>query len=788
MEENNTKKVEINELDKANFVDMYETLSNTSFNEKITVYFNDYGLNSFKYGVDENKIDEAYKKALDFFKITEDEFNNLPSDFGTKSLFLEHYYYNQILKSGDVVLYDTGERYKVLIEDEKGLIKGVNLAYADVNNEKYQYNTIHPNRSMVILEQSDDVENKRVNQEYRDQYLIKDEIKFSDDISRSADYEKQIQRMAMDITEIKQNYNYDNLYEEDAKFIDLSEKFKQLNKEYKEFNKSLFSKIKELDEIIIDNVKELVTKENNFIAVFDKETGNYIQGEIENKEIEPIDEQKVITDLKPDNEITLDKVLDELMSRTDIKTLTLDINIDGKSERFVTNNDEPDKSISNAVDKIRETAKNFKNIVIVYSKEELEFMQKEYRERNGLGDPEEKSDKANEKSYSEVKAEFAEKINNNENLSKGYIRISDDDFAKLGDILDKNEIPHVSSKSDYKDGINITVPVDKMDQLKEILISNDIKCMQIVYGNIDWKKIKDSRPNTFHGVTKAEFEKFQKVNNAQYKYIAFENDKGFSLYTEKDCDIKIKVKVQAKKEKSQNEDSKDKNASKKTVAKVKKEVSNVKKEESYKLAKDEFSKKIENDMNIEKGYIRISDDDFAKLGNILDKNEIPHVSSKSDYKDGINITVPVDKVDQLKEILIFNDVKCLQIVHGNIDLQGIINREHNVCVDVTKEELSKFQELNKDKFGYAAFENGDGKTYSVYTMKNCNIPINSSHLVRMIESQDKTTLDETPKENIDNKKTLNQVKKSVDDSKKEKISKDSEKTNHIEKSNNNKER
>lgn len=775
MEENNIKKVDIRELDRAEFVDMYETLSNIPFNQKITVYFNDYGLNNFKYGVDKDKINEVYQNALDFFKITEDELNNLPSDFSTKSLFLEHYYYNQILKSGDVILYDTGERYKVLIDDEKGLIKGINLAHSDVN-----YNTLHLNKSMIILEQ-DDIENKRVNQEYRDKYLIKGEIKFSDDILGAADYEKQIQHMRMNITEIKQSYNYDNLYEEDAKFIDLSEKFKQLNEEYKEFNKSLFSKIKGLDETVIDNVEEI----NNFIAVFDKESGNYIKAEVEEKELNPIDEHKALSNLKENEEITLDKVLDELMSRTDIKTLSLDINIDGKSERFVTNNNEPDKSISNAVDKIRETTKNFKDIVIVYSKEELEFMQKEYRERNGLGDPEEK---ANEKSYSEAKAEFAEKINNNENLSKGYIRISDVDFIKLGNILDKNEIPHVSNKSDYKDGTNITVPIDKMDKLKEIIISNDIKCLQIVYGNIDWKKIKDSKPNTFHGVTKAEFEKFQEANKAKYKYIAFENDKGFSLYTEKDCDIKIKVKVQAKKEKLQNEDSKDKNTSKKTVAKVKKEISNVKKEESYKLSKDEFSKKIDNDMNIEKGYIRISNEDFIKLENILDKSELLYVANKSDKKDRMNIIVPIDKMDQLKEILISNDVKCLQIVHGNIDLQGIINREHNVCVDVTKEELSKFQELNKDKFGYAAFENSDGKTYSIYTMKNCNIPINSSHLARMIESQEQTTLSETSKENIDNKKTLNQVKKSVDDSKKEKISKDSEKVRHIEKINNNKER
>lgn len=396
---------------------------------------------------------------------------------------------------------------------------------------------------------------------------------------KDEDYKRQIEILENEISSIKEDYNNDEKYKDDVNFIKYSEMLKQIMDEYKINSPELF-KDKE-------DVKE------NVIAFFDKGSGNYIQVEAKiNKE-----KNKVLTDLKENEEITLDKILDELLTRTDIKTLTLDVHVNGKTEEFVTS-DKPGKSISDAVEKIREVVKDFKDIVIVYSKEELEHLQKEWRERNGIEEPA-KSNKVEEKGYEDVKSEFVEKINNNENVSKGYIRVSDDDFNKLGNILDNNELPYVANKSDRKDGINITVPIDKMDNLKEILISKDVECLQIVHGNIDWQKIKDDNPNVFANVTKEDFINFQGINNDKYKYIAFENNKGFSVYTEKSCNIK--VKNLDKKEKTVQKDATEGKNNKKRLYDIKQSVDDAKKENNLKETqnkeKTEKVKKVDKSSN-----------------------------------------------------------------------------------------------------------------------------------------------------------------------------------------------
>lgn len=576
MEENNTK-IEISEFDKAKFISEYEILNSISFNERITTYFNDYALDIFKNGVDENTINETYNKALEFVGITENELIDIIKHPSAGDL-IRNYYYNQVLENNDLVMFDNGEKYRISKNEFKAsYIFGLNPAVEGISH------SITPRSDMIILEQGNDVVKRIINQQHREHYLIKEINKFVEEIAKSNDYEKQIEILRNEITSIKQDYNYDDRYKYDESFINHNKMLEQLMYEYKEFNSSLFLSIKESNELDI----EKIDIKKDIIAAFNNVTGNYVNIKIETeKEIEPIasDEKinkKILTNLRENQEITLDKILDEIVNRTDIKTLTLDIHIDGNYEEFATSN-ELGKSIDDAVEKVREVVKDFEDIVIVYSMEELEYLQKEWRERNGIEEPKEKAGSMiEEKSYEDTKAEFAEKINNNENVSKGYVRISDDDFSKLGDILDKNELPYVANKSEKKDGINITVPIDKMDSLKEILYSKDVKLLQIVHGNIDWQNIKDSKPNVFTNVTKEEFMKFQELNNNQHKFIAFENKKGFSVYTDRDCKIAVKFTDNSK-EKPTEKGASNKKSNNKTLSQVKKSVEDTKKENALK--------------------------------------------------------------------------------------------------------------------------------------------------------------------------------------------------------------
>ena len=280
----------------------------------------------------------------------------------------------------------------------------------------------------------------------------------------------------------------------------------------------------------LDEAEAFVYKD--IFAIYDKKTNHYLQVTAQ------IDKEKeeIKVDVKENLENEIDKILNELIKRNDIKGITVDIRMNDKTETYKTNL-ELGISINDAVNKIRETIKSFEDIVIVYSKQDLELLQKQFREDNGLEVVKE-SKTTDHKNYSSIRAEFIEQIKNNESLSKGYIRISDEDFTNLGDILDKNEIPYLAKGSELKDGVNIIVPIEKMEVLKEIFVDNNIKCKQIVNGNVDWNEIKGTK-NIFEYVTKEELRKFQELNNDKFKYIAFENKNKYAVYLENSCDISI---------------------------------------------------------------------------------------------------------------------------------------------------------------------------------------------------------------------------------------------------------
>lgn len=465
------------------------------------------------------------------------------------------------------------------------------------------------------------------------------------------------------------------------------------NAENKEEN---YISIDELDEAEAYSFKDIV-------AIFDKETGNRVEVFTQTEKVK----DEVISD-KEKEEITLDKILDELKSRKDIKGLTFDVHIDGKTESFKTS-DKQGESISDAVEAIKLAVKDFKDIVIVFSREELENLQKEWRERNGIEEPTEKLDEKEDKSYKEVKAEFTEKINSDESIAKGYIRISDEDYAKLGDALDQNEIPYVASKSDLKVGFNITVPIDKMDLLKEVLSSRDINSLQIVHGNVDWQDIKGTK-NMCSGVSKEDFLKFQELNNNKFSYIAFENDKGFSVYMEKDCNIKIKPK-QVKKQNKENADlSKHDYQNKKEPR--------INKNNTFKELESEIVSLKDMLVKNESPY-KILHEDSVNIGDLLSENGIPYLVEESAGKDGVNIIFPENKIDQFKKILSDKNIEYQKVTHNNIDWQDIKSKQ---CLlsDVTKEKLIEFQQQNNNEFNkYIVFEN-EGK-FSVYTTDERNI-------------------------------------------------------------------
>lgn len=284
------------------------------------------------------------------------------------------------------------------------------------------------------------------------------------------------------------------------------------------------------NDISFDELDEAEAYAYKNIFIFDKSDGKSVEVTVGfNKEMET----QAINNLSD-----IDKVLEELVNRKDIKSLSINININDKSEVYKSNKD-LGISIEDTVRKIKEVIKDFKDIVIVYSREELDALQKQFREEHGLDGHNipSKLDEAN-KEYKDIRADFIKQIKNNENISKGYIRISNEDFASLGNIIEDSHIPYLSKNSEIKDGVNIIVPINKMDMLKDVFMENEIECKQIVHGNIDWHNIKDTK-NVYEYVTKEELLKFQELNNDKFRYIAFENKGKFAIYLQSECDIPL---------------------------------------------------------------------------------------------------------------------------------------------------------------------------------------------------------------------------------------------------------
>ncbi len=314
-----------------------------------------------------------------------------------------------------------------------------------------------------------------------------------------------------------------------------------------------------------ENIKE---DSINFIGIFNKDDGNSIfintfdEHNIEiTKEISSAFEQlskldenisKIITDLIKD-----DKKIERFMTSINIKGVQ-ELYIDDAAQKGVTEGPVNYLSRQEQIEKIIETIVQFKNPVIVYSKEELERLQAEYREATGI--------KTNEKTEQLEKSKKSDVIKNkksellklmDEQSTCGYIRISNEDYLNIKNQIEELDIPFIAKESGVKVGMNIIVPVDKIKELKNLVLENNINILQEVEGNIDWNKIKQIKGvKGLNNVSEGTLKEFQNANCDKFKYIAFEKDSKYSIYVEPSCSLTIQGDVIEKKEKSGKQNKK----------------------------------------------------------------------------------------------------------------------------------------------------------------------------------------------------------------------------------------
>ncbi|WP_326910674.1 hypothetical protein [Sedimentibacter sp. MB31-C6] len=333
-----------------------------------------------------------------------------------------------------------------------------------------------------------------------------------------------------------------------------------------------------------ENIKEDPT---NFIGIYNKDDGNSIfiktfdEHSIEiTKEMSSTFEQlseldvnikKVISDLIKD-----DKKIERFMTFVNVKGVQ-ELYIDDAAHKGVTEGPVNYLSRREQIEKIIETIVQFKNPVIVYSKEELERLQAEYKKASGKTEPLEKSNMVNNK-----KSELLKLMD--EQSTRGYIRISNEDYLNIKKQIEELDIPFISKESGVKFGMNITVPIDKIKELKNLILVNDIKILQEVEGNIDWNKIKQIKGvKGFNNVREETLKEFQNDNCDKFKYIAFEKDGKYSVYVEPSCPLIIQgdiIKQKAKFEKLNKKTMKDVSIAKDEYKKSKQASENKSKEKN----------------------------------------------------------------------------------------------------------------------------------------------------------------------------------------------------------------
>ncbi len=228
----------------------------------------------------------------------------------------------------------------------------------------------------------------------------------------------------------------------------------------------------------------------------------------------------------------IDKIISTL-SEKEISSMVITLRVDGITEEYVSDEKAGEKYLSKEeqIDKIRETIKGFKNIVVVYSEEELRKLQEEYRQKQG-------------KTKSSEDKPLSGDVNNKketESKTQVYIRISEEDYEAAKAFIESQNIRFIANKvttRDDKSGINMVIKAEDADKVRNIFYQNKISVLQDVDGNVDWSDIK-KRSNKTENITIEQLREFQSKNNDKFDYIAFRKGDQYTVFTDKECNITI---------------------------------------------------------------------------------------------------------------------------------------------------------------------------------------------------------------------------------------------------------
>ncbi len=248
----------------------------------------------------------------------------------------------------------------------------------------------------------------------------------------------------------------------------------------------------------------------------------------------------------------IDKII-SVLSEKEISSMVATFRINGISVEYVNDEKAGEKYLSkeDQLAKIKEVIKGFKNVVVVYSQEELKELQDEYNRNQEYVKPtvdKTVPGKNNKDQEPEVKTQV-------------YIRISEEDYKSVKSSIENEDIEVVSNKvttRDDKKGINMIIKAADADKVRDMLQQNKISILQDVDGNIDWVDIKE-RSKKIENVTVRQLREFQHSNKDKFDYVAFRKEGKYTVFVDKACSIAIGQKTLSQANKADNKEVNEKN-------------------------------------------------------------------------------------------------------------------------------------------------------------------------------------------------------------------------------------
>lgn len=244
----------------------------------------------------------------------------------------------------------------------------------------------------------------------------------------------------------------------------------------------------------------------------------------------------------------IDKII-SVLSEKEISSMVATFRINGISVEYVSDEKAGEKYLSKEAQlaKIKEVIKGFKNVVVVYSQEELKELQDEYKRNQEYVKPtvdKTVPGKYNEEQEPEVKTQV-------------YIRISEEDYRAVKNSIENEDIEIVSNKvttRDDKKGINMIIKAADADKVRDMLQQNKISILQDVDGNIDWVDIKE-HSKKIENITVGQLREFQQSNKDKFDYVAFRKEGKYTVFVDKECNIAIGQKTLSEVNKAGNKEA-----------------------------------------------------------------------------------------------------------------------------------------------------------------------------------------------------------------------------------------